>query len=376
MKNYNIDRADKYNLDEIDSRNALINIIWGGRSDGKSFQVKHKKGIIPYLESMVKTAYEDRDRFILVRRLREELTSEKIEGYFKDVDVKKLTNGEYDTISYFRREIYLANYVDFKKVNGEKIGYVVPLSGEQNYAGVSFLDVKNIIMEEFMTRTVYLANEPDKLINLWNTVDRKRGIVRMWLVGNSISKICPYLTEWGLQPVIRKQKQGDISEILLPTGTFDEKGNEIHIKCAIEYSKHYGGSSLSIGKHKDMLNKGTWQSDPQPHLPKSINEYKHVFKIGFMYKEFKFIAELLKDNDSKEYVWFIFPFEKEFKKDLFIFTDVVKLGKQYQRNIYDLSFKNEKLQNILNTFREGNIFYSSDLCGTDFKQCIDFTIRK
>ena len=95
-----------------------------------------------------------------------------------------------------------------------------------------------------------------------------------------------------------------------------------------------------------------------------------------MYKEFKFIAELLKDNDSKEYVWFIFPFEKEFKKDLFIFTDVVKLGKQYQRNIYDLSFKNEKLQNILNTFREGNIFYSSDLCGTDFKQCIDFTIRK
>ena len=195
MKNYNIDRADKYNLDEIDSRNALINIIWGGRSDGKSFQVKHKKGIIPYLESMVKTAYEDRDRFILVRRLREELTSEKIEGYFKDVDVKKLTNGEYDTISYFRREIYLANYVDFKKVNGEKIGYVVPLSGEQNYAGVSFLDVKNIIMEEFMTRTVYLANEPDKLINLWNTVDRKRGIVRMWLVGNSISKICPYLTE-------------------------------------------------------------------------------------------------------------------------------------------------------------------------------------
>lgn len=376
MKNYNIDREDKYNLDSIDSKNALINIILGGRTDGKSFQVKHKKGIIPYLESMVRTAYEDRDRFILVRRLREELTSEKIEGYFKDVDVKKLTNGEYDTISYYRREIYFANYVDFKKVNGEKIGYVVPLSGEQNYAGVSFLDVKNIIMEEFMTRTVYLANEPDKLINLWNTVDRGRGIVRMWLVGNSISKICPYLNDWGLQPIIRKQKQGEISEILLPTGTFDDKGNEIHIKCAIEYSKHYGGSNFSIGKHKDMLNKGTWQSDPQPHLPKSIKEYKHVFKIGFMYKEFKFLAELLKDNDTKDYVWFIYPYNKEFKKDLFIFSDVVKLGKQYQRNIYDLSFKNEKLQNILNTFREGNIFYSSDLCGTDFKQCIDFTIRK
>ena len=372
MKNYNIDKENKYNLDKIDSKNALINIVWGGRSDGKSFQVKHKKGIIPFIESSI----NDRDRFILVRRLRDELTSEKIEGYFKDVNVKELTNGEYDTIAYYRREIYLANYVDFKKVLGEKIGYVVPLSGEQNYAGVSYLDVNNIIMEEFMSRKVYLNSEPDKLINLWNTVDRGRGIVRMWLVGNSISKVCPYLTDWGLQKVITRQKQGEIAEILLSTNTFDDKGNEIKIKCAIEYSKHYGGSNFSIGKHKDMLNKGTWQSDPQPHLPKSVNEYKKLFQIGFEYKEFKFLADLLKDNETKEYCWFVFPYNDEFKNNLYIFTDVVKLNKRYQRNIYDLSFKNDKLQNILNTFRDGNIFYASDLCGSDFKQCIDFSIRK
>ena len=73
------------------------------------------------------------------------------------------------------------------------------------------------------------------------------------------------------------------------------------IKLAIEYCKSTGKSSFAIGKHKDMLNKGSWQSDPQPHLPKSKNEYKTVYMIGFQYKEFKFIGELLKDYDTKKH---------------------------------------------------------------------------
>lgn len=366
-----------YNIDELDSQNALINIIWGERSNGKSYQVKHKKAIIPFLESILKDAIK-RDRFILVRRLREEITTEKIERYFADVDIATLTNNEYNIITYYRKEIYLGRYniEDGKVKRGEKIGYVVALSTEQHYAGASYLDVKNIIFEEFMSRSVYLANEPDKLMNFWNTVDRKRGIVRMWLVGNTISRVCPYLTDWGLQNIVKNQKQGTIITKYIDTGTEDDDGNSIQIKLAIEYCKSTGKSSFAIGKHKDMLNSGTWQTDPQPHLPKSRKEYKLLYRIGFQYKEFKFIGELIKDYDSKDFVWFIYPYDKEFKDNLLIFTDVVKLNRRYQRNIYDITINNDRIKNILATFREGNIFYSSDLCGTDFKQAIDFTIRK
>ena len=366
-----------WNMDSLDEVGALINIAWGERSNGKSYQVKHKKAIIPFLESMIKDG-EKRDRFILVRRLREEITTEKVERYFADVDIASLTNNRYNMITYYRREVYLGNYdIETGKVKrGEKIGYVVALSTEQHYAGASYLDVKNIIFEEFMSRSVYLANEPDKLMNFWNTVDRKRGKVRMWLVGNTISRVCPYLTDWGLQNIVSKQQQGTIITKMLDTGTEDEKGNPIQVKLAIEYCKSTGKSSFAIGKHKDMLNKGTWQSDPQPHLPKSKNEYKILFRIGFMYKEFKFIGELLKDIETKESVWFIYPYDKEFKDNLLIFTDVVKLNKRYQRNIYDITINNDRIRNVLETFREGNIFYSDDLCGTDFKQAIDFTIRK
>ena len=366
-----------YNLDNIDKENALINLIWGERSNGKSYQVKHKKAIIPFLESMIRDGM-NRDRFILIRRLREEITTEKIERYFADVDVAGLTNNEYNIITYYRKEVYLGRYniETGKVIRGEKIGYVVALSTEQHYAGASYLDVKNIIFEEFMSRSVYLANEPDKLMNFWNTVDRKRGIVRMWLVGNTISRVCPYLTDWGLQNIVAKQQQGTIITKMLDTGTFTDDGEPIKIKLAIEYCKSSGKSSFAIGKHKDMLNKGSWQTEPQPHLPKSLKEYKLLFRIGFQYKEFRFLADFIKDIESRECVWFIYPHEKDFKDNLLIFSDVVKLNKRYQRNIYDITLKNDKLQKVLDTFREGNIFYSTDLCGTDFKQAIDFSIRK
>ena len=36
-----------YNMDEIDKIGANYNLIWGERSNGKSYQVKHKKGRHP-----------------------------------------------------------------------------------------------------------------------------------------------------------------------------------------------------------------------------------------------------------------------------------------------------------------------------------------
>lgn len=49
-------------------------------------------------------------RFILMRRWREEISTEKIEQYFQDVDVPKLTNNNYNCISMYRKVLYLANY--------------------------------------------------------------------------------------------------------------------------------------------------------------------------------------------------------------------------------------------------------------------------
>lgn len=379
-----------YNIDNLDKLGATINILYGERSNGKSYQLKHKKGILPYLKNSTSYSrrYYDKEkiiednikagtRFILLRRNKEEVSSEKVEQYLNDIDIMSLTNDEYNCFSVYKKAIYLSKYDNEtgKTKRYEKIGYVMALSTEQNYAGASYLDVHDIIFEEFMTRTVYLANEPDKLMNLYSTIDRKRGITRLWLVGNSISRVCPYLEDWGLMDIIRNLKQGDIKTKWISTNSFDDEGREVEVLLAIEYCRSTGNSSFAIGKHADMLNKGDWQSDPQPHLSESYKEYKMLFRIGFQYQSFKFLGEYLMDKNHNT-LWFIYPYNREFKKNLIVFSDIIKESNYWQKDIYNPTFKNDNIRYILSTFKENKIFYATDLVGTDFKQAIDFIIRK
>lgn len=281
----------KYNIDNLIKYDANINIVYGERSNGKSYQLKHKVMFSPEI-------IEGDRRFMLVRRKKDEITTEKVERYFEDVDIERITHGEYNCIDLYRREIFLAVYdpEHFKKSRGKKIGYIVPLEREQDYAGASFLDVDNIIFEEFMSRDRYIFDEPNKLMNLFCTVDRKRGSTKLWLCGNSISRVCPYLTDWEIMDDMRKQKQGTII-----TKEFQVSDDE-KVTMAIEYCFDTGATSYTIGSHAKMLNSGEWQSDPQPHLPKSIKEYEPVFRCVFQYKQFSFLATYMYDKETMEKV--------------------------------------------------------------------------
>lgn len=357
-----------YNIDELDSKGCLYNLIFGARSDGKSYQVKHKKAVVKY----VKTGR----RFILLRRWSDEIKPDKIEQYFADVDVESITEGRYNSIVMYRRQLFFANFnlETCKTTRGEKIGYVMSLNGEQHYAGASYLDVDDIIYEEFFARTPYLGSEPDKLVNLWSTVDRKRYTTRIWMVGNTISRVCPYINDWGIHKIITNMKQGDIKTTKLPAG-LDENGNQLYITLGIEHCKSTG-SNLAIGKHQDMINNGSWQSDPQPHLPKSFNAYKSTLNVMFVYQDFKFVASYLFDKEENISVWFVKPYNGEINDHTIVFSDQVKTSPYWQRDIYNTEFPNKKINDVLKTFRESNIFFATDLCGTDFKQVIDFTLKK
>lgn len=310
-----------------------------------------------------------------MRRLREEITSEKIEQYFQDVDVERLTEGKYNCISLFRKKLYLSIYDNEtgKIKRFVKIGYVVALSTEQNYAGASYLDVEDIIFEEFMSRSIYLPNESNKLMNFYATVDRKRLKVRLWLVGNTISRVCPYINDWGLHSIISSQKQGEIQ-----VKEIDDvvEGNP-PIKIALEYCFSTGSTSGTIGTNAKMINTGAWETHPQPHLPKSYNDYNIMYRFGFQYQSFKFICEYLVDKKIKrDPIWFIKPYYKDFSDKIIVFSDQIKVSKNWQRDIYNISIKNERLRNLFMSFKENKIFYSNDMCGTDFKQVIDFQIRR
>lgn len=352
-----------YNIDNIDKIGANFNLIYGEKSNGKSYQVKHKKAVEHYLQTGM--------RFILLRRWREDITNLWIERYFSDVDVAKLTNNKYNCISNYRKEIYFSIYdVETGKTKRyEKIGYVASLSTEQHFSGASFLDVDSIIFEEFMERGSYLPNEPDRLMFFYSTVDRKRGTTKLYMVGNSISRVNPYIKAWGLDAIFKRLKQGDIEKKVI-----HNEANDVVI--AIEYCMSSGGKTMAIGTASESIDKGAWQTNPQPKLKKSKKYYKTIYRIGFFYKGFKYLAELLSDKDDKTICWFVYPYYKEFDEDMFVFSDVIKQSYYWNRNIYDNNIKNEKLRNVLSSFTESNLFFSDDLCGTEFKEVIDFSIKR
>lgn len=188
------------------------------------------------------------------------------------------------------------------------------------------------------------------------------------MVGNSITKVCPYIREWDLESIFKNIKQGEIKTKII-------HNEENDVKIAIEFCKSSGGKTMAIGNAKEMIDKGAWQTNPQPKLPKSYKDYKVLFKFGFLFKGFKFLSELLKDSEGNV-CWFVYPYYKEFSDKLIVISDEIKVSPYWQRDIYNLSIKNDNLRNLLGTFKENKIFYSSDLCGTDFKQVIDFSIRK
>ena len=353
-----------YNIDNIDKENANFNIIFGEKSNGKSYQVKHKKAVEHYLKTGMK--------FILLRRWKEDITSLWVEQYFSDVDVSKLTNNKYNCITVYRQTIYFSVYdVETGKTKRyEKIGYVMALNTEQHFSSASFLDVDVIIFEEFMERGSYITREPDRLMIFYSTIDRKRGSTKLYLVGNSITRVCPYINDWDLEHIFKNIKQGEIKTKVIE--------NEVNkVKIAIEYCKSSGGKTMAIGNAKAMIDKGAWQTNPQPKLPKSKKEYKILFRFVFKYKGFKFICELLKDKVLTDNIcWFIYPKYSEIKKNTFVFSDEIRTSPFWQRDIYNISIRNDRLDKLFKTFKENKIFFSSDLCGTDFKQVIDFLIRK
>ena len=216
---------------------------------------------------------------------------------------------------------------------------------------------------------MYISQESSRLMIMYNTIDRKSGRTKLFMVGNTISRVNPYLVDWNLLPIVRKQKQGDIDVV-----TFHNETNDV--KVAIEYCKSSGGKQMSIGSASSMIEKGDWQSEPQPHLPKSKKCYNVAFRFVFLFKEFKFLCELLYDKDDAEKLcWFIYPKYTDIKPNTFVISDKINISPFWQRDIYNVNI-NEKIKRLFQTFRENIIFYSDDLTGTDFKQSIDFEIRR
>lgn len=338
-----------YSLKNIYAENCEYNLLLGERSNGKSYQVKHC-----CVYEFFKYGY----KFIYLRRLGVETKNYMVESYFDDVKLKKLTTG-FETIIVYRSGIYLGHYDENgMAVRDVQCGMVMSLASSTHYKSMSLLEYKNIIFEEFVTTHGYLPNEPDMLQQLVSTIARQ-GKVRVWLIGNTISRLCPYFNEWQLVN-IPKQKLGTIEIYRIKTQYKDEKGEPVVINIAVELceSGNNNGKMFFGAVSKSIVN-GTWEADEQPHIPYDYKDCELLYSLTVVKHNMLYVLEVLRHGE--EMFIFVHPTNK-------IKTQRV-IDNMYQPDMYttarlvELTTGDRVIKTLI---RMNKLCYSDNLTGTEF----------
>ena len=355
-----------YNSSKINSLDCEYNIIFGERSNGKSYAKKYD-GLLEAYEDKT-----DQSKLIYLRRWDLELKSNMVEQYFSDAPVKAITRGEYDCIVCVSKTIYFAKLDDNgKPVKGRIAGYARALSMDEHYKSGSYV-VSNIIYEEFISNQIYLPKEPQRLQQFVSTIARRER-VKVWLIGNTISRICPYYSEWELRNIPR-QKQGTIDIYEHLTDQIDDNGDQITIRIAVEYAANSGNNGkMFFGKPAKMINSGAWQSEEKPHLPRRIETYEKLYDLVLEWTSFKFYCRFVYDPDTGAYLWYVEPKTTRIEPNTRLITDRVLIDPYTTRGFIPLSPKESQAFAYL---KQGVIFYSDNLTGGDFEVCMKQLLTK
>lgn len=339
-----------YSLKNILAQNCEYNILLGERANGKSYAVKHH---------CIKQFLDYGYRFIYLRRLTVENKNYMVEAYFDDVDIKKHSKGKYTNITVYRSGIYLGHYDESGKVIRDcQCGLVMSLSTSMHYKSMSLLEYKNVIFEEFVTKSVYLPGECDLLQQLISTIAR-RNKISVWLIGNTISRLSPYFNEWQLHNVPR-QKQGTIEIYKMSTNQKDEDGNQIVINIAVEVCENSGDNSkMFFGSVAKSITTGAWEADEQPHIPYEYDYCEKKYSLTVVKHNMLYVIEVLQHED--EMFLFVHP-SKRIKTDRII-------SAEYQPNMYvtsklvELTYGDRIVRFLI---KLNKICYSDNLTGTEF----------
>lgn len=355
-------RQKYYSINKVKKLNCEYNIVLGERSNGKSYAIKHECAA-----AAIKNPAKN--KFIYLRRWDLELKSGLIEQYFADLNVTALTDNNSDCICVYNKTIYLAKLDEKtnKPVKQTVIGYARALSQDEHYKSGNYTDCSNIIYEEFISNQSYLPREPQRLQQFVSTIAR-RNRIQVWLVGNTISRVCPYFTEWELRNIPRQQ-QGTIDIYEHKTDQLNDNGEPITIKIAVEYAENSGNNSkMFFGHSAKAITGGAWQSEEKPHLPKSKDtSYSVMHTLILEWAGFKFLCEFLIDNDTGAVLWYVQPKTTAIQPNTRVITDRTIANSLYTRGFVALS-GNENI--AFKYINQGVIFFSDNLTGADFDACL------
>ena len=348
-------KREYYDISNLLSTNANWLMLLGKRANGKSYQVKL---------TCLTDAYDNDIEFVYLRRYSEDIKQYAVSSYFEDMPISKITKKKYNTVKAYQGVIYFVNIKDGKETNKKRIGRYCALNSAIRYKSQTFTNVRNIIYEEFITDEFYLDDEPRKLQQFVSTVFRlEKG--RVFLVGNTLSRVCPYFNEWCLDGVL-KQKQGTIE--IYHYHSDNGHGEDTVIDIAVEQCANtHNDNTMFFGEASKQIVTGQWDVHEMPKLPRLQYEYEMVYEILIEYQSFKFVLQLLIEPINGGQICYVYPYTTQreiYRKITDSFSDLPNVS-----NKLDISKKPEAI--IKKCIQLDKVCYSDNLTGSDFNKIVN-----
>lgn len=350
------DRNKFYSLDRILQENAIYNVIFGERSNGKTYAV---------LKYALKKRLETGGTFAYIRRWKEDIVGKRANEVFSALnsnkEVYKLSKGEYDLIHYVNGKFYLAKYGtdDKPKYNDDDLlGYTFALSDSEHNKSISYPNVETILFDEFLTKHTYLTDEFVLFMNTVSTIIRQRTNIKIFMLGNTVNKFAPYFNEMGLSH-IHEMKQGTIDVY-----KYGEKGK---LTVAVEYTESTAKQKennfyFAFNNPKlEMITGGAWELDIYPHCPIKYKPKDIKFIYFIIFNNNIYQCEIIQVRDMD----FTYIHEKTTpiknpEKDI-IYTMDYNPKINYNRSVFNVT--NKVQQKIANYFRTDRVYYQNNNVG-------------
>ena len=380
-----------YDLSNILSKDCVYSIIYGERSNGKTYAVcKH------FLEEYA----ESRKEIAIIRRFESEFIKGKGKEIFDNLiynevagnQVEVIFKGKYNFIEYisgrwyleYRKDLVSTKYLKKERVREEdelenKVGtirmknpfaYAFALNLETSYkSGKGYPYVKNILFDEFITRDLPLIDEFTIFQNMLSTIIRKKEDCKIFMCGNTINKYSEYFEEMGLTHV-RQQKQGTIDVY-----NYGDSG----LSVAVEFSdspvktkqqtKYFAFDNPKI----KMITSGTWEIDIYPHLPEEYAPKDIALTYYIVFHEDILECKIIVKKDKT----FTFihrkttPIKEDNKRRVYSIDTNVKPN--YHKNILKPIDELDKF--IRSYFIKDKVFYQSNDIGNIVDNYLKWCVR-
>lgn len=329
----------------------------GERSNGKTYSA---------MDYAIRQYYKTGEQFAYIRRFGEDIRpknlSELLAAHIKNGRISELSYGKHSTVNYTGGKFFASNYVeDTRKLESEPVpmGFAFDLNSMEHHKSVSYPNVTTIIFDEFLSRQGYLVNEFTLFMNTISTIVRDRNNVKIFMIGNTVNKYCPYFKEMGLTH-IKNQKPGTVDVY-----TYGDTDLSVIVEYCDPMSRKGGkGSDVYFAfdnPQLKMITTGSWEIAIYPHLNIKYRPKDVVFQFFIMFDQQLLHCELICTDEH--YFMFVHPKTTPIKDED---NDIIYTDHPNERWNYRVGFSpnRDKLSMIISKLLiENRVFYSDNETG-------------